>query len=322
MKPLTRREVLQWLAGGAVSYVALRNAGDGGTRAALAAPPAPPTPWWQIMPATASHVAIARGGDPAEITRRAVAALGGMERFVKRGQRVIVKPNMCHVTGGVEFATTTNPQVVAALVAMALAAGAKEVQVMDAPFSGQVKQVYARSGIADAVKAAGGKMVAMARMGYAETAIPGGRSMKSWSVYKPALEADVLIDVPIAKHHGSAGLTLGMKNLLGLLEPQGRGRVHNDLHQYIADLSTLIKPALTVVDAVRILMENGPTGGSLDYVKKLDTVVASTDIVAADAYAATLFDKRPDEIPYIAIAASMGIGTADLKKMRIEELCL
>ena len=265
---------------------------------------------------------MARGSDPAEITRRAVAALGGMERFVRPGQTVIIKPNICAAVGGPEYGATTHPAVIGALVALAWAAGARTVQVMDAPFAGRPAEAYATSGIAAAVEAAGGEMAVMSPLAYAKTPIPLGRSLKSWQVYQPALKADVLIDAPVAKHHSLAGLTLGMKNLMGLLEPDGRGGFHGDLHQNIADLTTLLRPALTVVDATRTLMAHGPTGGSLADVKQQDTVIASADIVAADAYATTLFGKQPADIGYVKIAADMGLGSADLKAMRIEEIRL
>ncbi len=339
MDTITRRELLKLLASGAAGYAALSLMGCGAsTRVApvlSAVPPgapiAPPDsgsvkPTSSTAPldapAGATHLAAVRGADPAEATRRAVAAMGGIERFVKPGQTVIVKPNICHVPQGVDYGTTTHPDVVGAIVALAVAAGAAKVQVMDAPFSGKAKEAYARSGIADAVKAAGGEMVVMSGLDYADAAIPGGRKLKHWSVYTPALDADVIVDVPVAKHHGSAGLTLGMKNLIGLLEPKGRGSFHGDLHQNIADLSTLFRPQLIVVDAVRTLMSHGPTGGSLDDVKQQNTIIASADIVAADAYGATLFGKRPDDIRYIALAAEMGLGSADLQQMRIEELTL
>jgi uncharacterized protein (DUF362 family) len=193
---------------------------------------------------------------------------------------------------------------------------------MDGPFSGRTDEAYARSGIASAVVAAGGEMVVMSPLGYAQTPIPAGRALKERSAYTPALEADVLIDVPVAKHHSLAGLTLGMKNLIGLLEPRGRGAFHGRLHQNIADLVTLFRPTLTVVDAVRTLMAHGPTGGNLDDVRWQNTVIASADIVAADAYAATLFDRQPKDIEYIAIADDMGLGSADLTSLQIEELSL
>ncbi len=328
MHTMTRREVLQLMASGAAGYLALNLLGCGAPKATEVRSPVAESPGGVAAVRTTApdfggpHLAVARGMDAAEITRRAVAAVGGMERFVQRGQTVLVKPNICHIPAGVEYGTTTHPAVVGAVVSLALAAGARRVQVMDAPFAGNPKEAYARSGIADAVTAAGGEMVAMSPAGYADTPIPEGRKLKGWSLYTPALQADVIVDVPVAKHHSRAGLTLGMKNLMGLLEPRGRGRFHGDLHQNIADLTTLFRPALTIVDATRILMAHGPTGGNLDDVRQENAVIASPDIVAADAYAATLCGRQPAEIGYIAIAADMGLGRADLPNLVVEEIAL
>jgi uncharacterized protein (DUF362 family) len=147
---------------------------------------------------------------------------------------------------------------------------------------------------------------------------PHGIDLKRWNVYGDALDADVLIDVPIAKHHGMARLTLGMKNLMGLVTD--RGKFHFNLGQRIADLNSRIRPTLTVVDAVRILMNHGPSGGDLGDVKKTDTVIASRDVVAADAYAATLFNLTGADIPAIRAGAEMGLGTMDLGSIKIEEI--
>ena len=331
MQSISRRDLLRLLASGVAGYATLNLLGcRAPTPVATALSVVPPgmpaeppdsgagTP---VQPAGTPHLAVVRGTDPAELTRRAVAALGGIERFVKPGQTVIVKPNICHAPRGVEYGTTTHPDVVGALVALAVAAGARTVQVMDAPFASSPKEAYDRSGIVDAVQAAGGEMVLMSSLEYAKTPIPLGRSLKRWSVYTPALKADVIIDVPVAKHHGSAGLSLGMKNLMGLLEPKGRGAFHGNLHQNIADLSTLFQPKLTVVDAMRTLMANGPTGGSLDDVKQQNTVFASADIVAADAYATTLFDKLPDDIRYIAWPPKWGSAAPILNGCASRSLC-
>ncbi len=274
-------------------------------------------------PATTAYLAVARGtgADPAELTRRAIAALGGIERFVKPGANVILKPNICTAYNGPEYASTTNPQVVAAVVALCLGAGAKRVRVMDAPFGGTGQNAYVKSGIADAVQAAGGEMEVMSRMRYRPLDIPNGRKIQQWQVYGDALDADVLINLPIAKDHGSTRLTLGMKNLMGLI--QDRGGFHSrGLDQCIADLSSSLKPQLTVVDAVRILMENGPTGGNLDDVKVTDTVIASADIVAADAYATTLFGMTGKDIGYIRLGAEMGLGQMDLNAVNVVEVAV
>jgi len=254
------------------------------------------------------------------MVRRAMAALGGIERFVHAGDDVVIKPNICVAYNTYEYAATTNPWVVAALVRMSLEAGAKQVRVMDSPFGGTQEQAYSRSGIRKEVEAAGGKMEYMAGMKYKLVENPGGKWLKKYTVYEDAVKADVLINVPIAKHHSLSGLTLGMKNLMGLIA--AREGIHANLFQGIADLAALFKPTLTVVDAVRILTANGPTGGSLDDVKKIDTIVASPDIVAADSYAITLFGMKPADLKFPDLAAQMGLGTSDLAKLRIEEISL
>jgi uncharacterized protein (DUF362 family) len=266
-------------------------------------------------------VARGAGADPAELTRRAIAAVGGIERFVKPGADVIVKPNICHAYHGPEYATTTNPQVVAAIVTLCLGAGAKRVRVMDSPFGGSPQAAYAKSGIEDAVKAAGGQMDVMKSMRYREVAFPEGRLLKKWKVYGDILDADTVINVPIAKNHGSATLTLSMKNLMGLVD--NRNGLHaKGLHQSIADLCTVIRPQLTVVDATRILLHNGPTGGNLDDVKQTDTVIASADMVAADSYAATLFGLTGKDIDYIRFGSEMGLGQMDLGAIMVEEIAV
>jgi uncharacterized protein (DUF362 family) len=269
----------------------------------------------------APGLVVAHGSDPAEITRRAVAALGGIERFVKPGANVIIKPNTCVAYRGPEYAATTNPQVVAALVALCMGAGAKQVRVMDFPFGGTPQASYAKSGIADAVKAAGGQMEVMNTLKYRQTPVPQGKAIKKYAFYGDILDADVLINVPIAKHHSAAGLTLGMKNMMGVV--LDRNTMHSrGLHQSIADVNTVVKAQLTIVDAVRILLANGPTGGSLDDVKKMDTIIASTDVVAADAYATTLFGMTGKDIDYIRLGAEMGLGEMDLSKVKIEQISL
>ena len=269
-------------------------------------------------PPDKAYLAVARGQSPGLIVQAAIKALGGMERFVRKGNDVIIKPNICVAYNTYEYAATTNPEVVAALVKLCLAAGAGRVRVMDQPFGGTAQQAYERSGIGKAVKEAGGEMEIMSGMKFREVDIPDGRDIKKWSVYADALDTDVLINVPIAKHHNLGRLTLGMKNLMGLIKD--RGQFHFNLGQRVADLTSLLRPQLTVVDAVRILTNHGPTGGDLADVKLMNTIIASHDIVAADTYAATLFGLTADDIPIIRAAAPMGMGTTDLKSMKVEEI--
>lgn len=280
--------------------------------AASATPPLP------VIPEDAAYLSVAHGNSPQLMVERAIKSLGGMERFVKKGDEVIIKPNICVAYHTYEYAATTNPEVVAALTGLCLNAGAKRVRVMDQPFGGTPEQAYAKSGIGEAVRQAGGEMVIMSPLKYRDTPIPAGKDITRWSIYGDALDCDVLINVPIAKHHNLARLTLGMKNLMGLVE--SRNQLHQNLGQRLADLTTLLYPALTVIDAVRILTNHGPTGGDLKDVRRSDTVIASHDIITADTYAATLFGLTANDIPSIRAGLNSGLGVADLKSIRIDEI--
>jgi uncharacterized protein (DUF362 family) len=308
--PISRREFVRLLA---VAGLGVSLAGCGEQQSAQRPTPAPPK-------GRQPYLAVARGQDAKAITRAALTALGGIERFVKHGDDVVIKPNICVDYRTPEYGATTNPEVVGALVEVCVVAGAKRVRVMDSPFGGSPETAYARSGIADAVEAAGGEMEIMNRAKFRKTEIPYGRDISSWEVYSEVLTADVLIDVPVAKHHNLARLSLGGKNLLGVvLRPS---LMHSNLGQRTADIVSLVQPSLTVVDAVRTLMARGPTGGNLSDVRLSNAVIASHDIVAADAYAATLFDLAGSDIAYVRAAAEMGLGTLDLDNIKIEELAL
>jgi uncharacterized protein (DUF362 family) len=265
-----------------------------------------------------TYLAVARGPSPKSLVEAAVKALGGIEQFVRNGDDVIIKPNICVAYHSYEYAATTNPEVVGTLVALCRGAGARRVRVMDDPFGGTPEQAYARTGIDEAVRAAGGQMEIMSPLKFKATVLPNALDLKSWPVYADVLAADVVINVPIAKHHNLARLTMGMKNLMGVV--QNRNQLHFNLGQRVADLASLVRPSLTVIDGVRILMNNGPTGGDLNDVKLANTVIASRDVVAADSYAATLFNLAGADIPAVRAGAQMGLGTMDLKSIRIEEI--
>jgi uncharacterized protein (DUF362 family) len=323
---ISRRNILRWLAatsGGALlaacsgqgkgtpSEDSRGNESQGGS--GQANPPAQ-------VPAGVAYLSVARGADPGAITEAALKALGGIERFVKSGSNVIIKPNICTDYYPYEYGATTNPVVVATLVKLALGAGAKKVRVMDAPFGGTPESAYAKSGIEEAVKAAGGTMEVMNPNKYRKTKIPGGKAMQEWAIHQDLLSCDLLIDVAIAKHHSLARMTAGMKNLLGaVFNPGG---IHSIMTEGLGDLLSVIKPGLIVVDAVRTLMRNGPTGGNLDDIKENNTVLASTDAVAADTYAAGFFGLTGKDIGYIRNASERGLGTMDLKSVKVEEVNL
>lgn len=266
-----------------------------------------------------TYLSVARGDDPAAVTMAALAAIGGIERFVQKGADVIIKPNICTVGRSYQSAATTNPEVVATLVRLCQGAGAGRVRVMDSPFGGTPEQAYESSGIAAAVGAANGIMEVMNPNKFKKTPI-SGVDLQEWPVYQDILNADVVINVPIAKHHSLARLTLAGKNLLGVV--QRRNQLHYNLGQRVADLVSVVRPTLTVVDAVRILTAHGPTGGNPDDVRLTNTVIASHDLVAADAFATTLFDLTGPDIAYIQAAADMGLGTLDLKSINIEEVAV
>jgi uncharacterized protein (DUF362 family) len=260
-------------------------------------------------------VVVAEKDKPAELVRKAIKALGGMSRFVKKGNRVLIKPNIAFARSP-EGAANTNPEVVAELVQLCVEAGAKEVIVLDYTLD-PARITYEMSGIAKAAEAKGARVVYVSPRDFVPIEVPKGKILSAYDVrvLKQVLDADVFINVPIAKTHGSARLTLGMKNLMGIIQDRGAWHRSGDLHQCIADFVTAVKPHLTVIDAIRILASGGPKGPGR--VEQKDTIIASTDIVAADAYATTLFGLTPNDVPHIIKAAELGVGVADLKRVKI-----
>ncbi len=271
--------------------------------------------------AAASHqvstLSVAEGPDPFAITVEAVEKLGGMAAFVNKGDRVLVKPNIGW-DRRVEQAANTHPEVVRALAEMCLAAGAGKVVILDRTCN-DARRCYRTSGMLEMVEKLPRGKVSLDYVldnRFVNTDIPMGVSVKRWPLYEEALRADVIINVPVAKHHSLSRLTLGMKNLMGLMGGN-RGTFHAGIGQKLADLTSVLQPKLTVLDATRILLRNGPTGGRMEDVRVLDRVAASADPVALDAYGATLFDLRPDELSFVTAAYRMGLGEMDLGKVRL-----
>ncbi len=263
---------------------------------------------------------VVRNAEPDALVRKAIEAFGGLNKFVKPGAKVIIKPNICVSYHTYEYAATTNPWVVGTLVKMCFEAGAASVRVMDQPFGGTARDAYKKSGIEDQVKANGGEMVTMVGYRYAMADMPLGKDLKNTVLYDEILKADALINVPIAKTHDAAKLTLAMKNLMGVIDD--RPGMHRNLGQRIADICTLIRPTLNVLDAVRVLTAHGPSGGNLDDVKKMDTVVISQDIVAIDSYGASFFNMQPQDLLYVKAGTAMKIGRSDLNNLRVQEINL
>lgn len=271
--------------------------------------------WWrELFAAQGPLVAVSQGTDHAGATRRALDALGGMGRFVRPGQSVVVKPNIGWDRSP-EYAATSNPAVVRAVVEECLKAGARKVKVFDRTCN-DPRRCYVNSGIEPTLKGIRNVEVKQLEEERFKKVALNGRVLKECELYGEALSADVYINLPVAKHHGLSVLTLGMKNVMGILGGN-RGAIHQNLDQALADINAVFKPQLTVIDATRILTAHGPQGGSLADVKVLNRVIASTDMVAADAYATTLFGLKPAQIAVTRTAYQRGLGEMNLDRIRI-----
>jgi len=259
-----------------------------------------------------------KGGEPDLMFDKAIASLGGMKNFVKKGQSVVVKPNIGWDVIP-ENAGNTNPILIKRIIEHCFNAGAKSVYVFDHTCDNW-NRCYSNSGIEKAVKDAGGKIVSGETEGYyQDISFKGGKIMSKAKVHELILESDVFINVPILKHHSGSELTISMKNLMGIVWDRGYWH-QNNLHQCIADFAALRKPDLNIIDAYNVLKRNGPRGVSKADVITMKSQIISKDIVAADAAAAKLFGVEPENIQYIKIADEMKIGVKDLSKLSINRI--
>lgn len=258
------------------------------------------------------------GGEPEVMFDKGIAAIGGMQKFVKPGQTVVVKPNIGW-DKPVENAANTNPKLVKRIIEHCFQAGAKDVFVFDHTCD-KWDRCYQTSGIEAAVKEAGGTMIqANNEQYYREIDIPNGKNLKKTQVHEKILDSDVFINVPILKSHGGGKLTINMKNLMGIVWNRGWWHGHN-LHQCIADCATAIKPDLNIIDAYRVMMKNGPRGvGPEDCVIKKAQII-STDMVAGDAAASKIFGIEPEEVRYINYAHELNAGNKNLDKLNIKRI--
>ncbi len=250
------------------------------------------------------------------ITKAAVDAFGGMKRFISRGDVVVIKPNIGWDRTP-EQAANTNPEVVAAIVKLCFDAGAKKVKVFDRSVN-DPRRCYKQSGIADAVSSLGAEVSFVDDRRFKDVSIKG-QVLTSWPLYTDVLEADKLINIPVAKHHGLAKLTMSMKNWMGIMGGQ-RGRIHQKIGECLADICLVVKPTLTVLDSIRVLTTNGPQGGSPADVKRLDTVIVGIDQVGIDSYGATLFGMKGSDLSYVKAGAAAGLGVMDLSRLKIKKL--
>ncbi len=314
MSGSTRRDFLKTsaLIGGglmAADFAAL-------TRAALAADTLPAMAiarWDEALLAGADLTTAAVG-----LTEAAIASLGGMDRFVNKGDTVWVKPNIGW-NRRPELAANTNPEVVGTIVRLCKEAGAKTVKVGDHPCH-PARQAYRNSGISKAAEAAGGKMVYLDKKRFQDMTL-GGKYLDKWPIYLEVTEADLVINIPILKHHGLTKCSVAMKNYMGVIGGN-RSAWHQNMDDCVADITQFMKPRLTVLDAVRVLTAHGPQGGNPEDVDVRGIVAASTDIVALDALGATLLGHKPEDIGYVAAAAGRGLGTLDFASLNPVEKTL
>ena len=264
-----------------------------------------------------STVVVVHGEDIPKMIAAGIAKMGGWEKFVKPGAKVALKPNLAWKSTP-EQGGNTHPAIVREVVLAAEAAKAKQVLIPENTCQPE-KETFPTCGILDALKGTKAKLYRPKRADYVEVDVPKGKICRKAKVSRDLIEADCLINMPVAKHHGGATLTISMKNWMGAVDNNTRRSWRRDgLHQCIADFSTYLKPHLVIVDATRIMLDHGPQGpGKLAHPHE---IIFSTDPAAADAYAASLFNKTPEDVPHIKLAGELGVGCTDLAKIKIERV--
>jgi uncharacterized protein (DUF362 family) len=265
-------------------------------------------------------ISIVKGPNRAATVDKAIELLGGIERFVKPGETVAIKPNVAFATPAM-LCATTNPELVAEVVRLCYSRGkAKKVIIIDNPINDPAS-CFTLSGIGKAASAAGAEVILPKAQLFKDTSLPGGQLIKNWPIFfEPFRNADKLIGIAPVKNHHRAGASMTMKNWYGLLGGR-RNIFHQDINTIIAELAMLVRPTLVILDGTEVMMTNGPTGGSTSDLKRANTLIASTDCVAADSYGCTLLDLKVSDLPYLAKAEKAGTGTADyesLKPLRAE----
>jgi uncharacterized protein (DUF362 family) len=270
-------------------------------------------------PRGAADLVVVRGRDPAKMAETGLEAFGALGKFFSKGDSVLVKPNVAWDRLP-EQAANTNPELVAALVRLAYRSGARAVTVADHACNAAAN-TFERSGIRRAAESAGARVALLGEKDFVPVRL-GGRAIDVWEAYADYPKFDKVINVPIAKHHSLAGLTLSLKSYFGLAGGKRRD-LHQDIDETISDLAaffTRLRPTLTVLDAVRILLRNGPQGGRMEDVREAGTLVVGCDPASVDAFGTTLFDLSPERIGHVRTAAARGLGSMDLRGLKVREI--
>jgi len=253
-----------------------------------------------------------------ELTKKVFDAAGGIEKFISKGDVVVVKPNISWARAP-RFAATTNPEVLQAVIELCQGAGAKKVRIADNTIN-KARRCFAITGAGMVAKNTDADLI-YPRSSLMRDMKIGGRRLDVWPVFVPVMQADKIINLPVAKDHVSSRLTLGMKNWIGAVGGR-RNVLHQDIHQTIVDLAKFFKPTITLIDAIRIMVKNGPSGGSASDVETMNRLILSNDPVAADARGAQLFGLRPEQIGFIRLGEKQGLGTYDLRKLDRKKVIL
>ena len=275
---------------------------------------------WQLMAQETDlpHAVFVRNGEPTALVTSALEALGGIGRFIKPGDKVLLKPNMGWDRAP-EYAANTNPEIMSAVTRLSFSAGAAEVKVLDRTCN-EPRRCYRNSGIADAAAAEGAEVVQVRSNRYEDIPL-NGKALDSWPIYKDYLEADKVINIPIAKHHGMARVTLGLKNLMGVMGGR-RGSIHVNFAEKMADITQHIMPTLTIIDAYRMLLDNGPSGGDLDDVRLERALIASPCTVSADVLGLELFGHSLADVKQIQVAIDRGLALYDTNNLNVARIDL
>jgi len=265
------------------------------------------------VPEAGKKIAIASGDDRVKSVNAALKALGGIECFVKKGDRVLIKVNAAFATPP-SLCATTNPELLAEVTRLCFGAGAVAVAVTDNSINNP-ESCFALSGIRDAAQSSGANLIVPRESLFTNITVPGSNFIRNWPVFFGAFQgATKLIGIAPVKDHHRSGASMSMKNWYGFIGGR-RNIFHQDIHTFIKDLALMIRPTLVILDGTFAMISNGPTGGSVSDLKQTNTMIVSTDQVAADAAGAALLGKTPADLPFIAKAEQAGAGTADFEAL-------
>lgn len=259
-------------------------------------------------------MSIVKGSDRVETLDKAIELLGGIERFVRPGETVAIKPNVAFASPPM-LGATANPELVAEVVRLCYKRGrAKKVIVTDNPINDPAS-CFTLSGIGKAASAAGAKVVLPKAHLFKHTTLTGGRLIKNWPIFfEPFKKVDKLIGIAPIKDHHRAGASMTMKNWYGLLGGR-RNIFHQDINTIIAELAMMVRPTLVILDGTEVMITNGPTGGSVSDLRRANTLIASTDCVAADSYGCSLLDLKVSDLPYLEKGEKAGVGTTSYESL-------